>query len=161
MKTDIVERLYAEYYNDALIYTLSLTKSKSLAEEIAQGAFFKALKTADDSIKNFKPWLLTVCRNSFLSMQRKMKKQVALSDDLQLADEEEALIDKVIRDEEYQALYKAISLLSEVQREIITLFYFENVPIKTIGEIIGKNENNVKVLLYRARENLKQTLEER
>ena len=44
---------------------------------------------------------------------------------------------------------------------IITLFYFENVPIKTIGEIIGKNENNVKVLLYRARENLKQILEER
>ncbi len=157
MNHDLLEKLYAEYFNDALLYTLSLTKNKALAEEIAQQAFVKALKTADDAIVNFKPWLLKVCRNIFYSHTRKMKKQVKIHEGME--DGEESLIEKIIKEEEYQALYRAIELLPDTQREIILLFYFENLPIKIISAIISKTETHIKVLLYRARENLKNILE--
>ena len=57
MKHDVIEELFSKYYNDALLYTLSLTKSCPLAEEIVSDAFYTALKTADDKVNNFKAWL--------------------------------------------------------------------------------------------------------
>ena len=157
MKADVLESFFARYYNDALLYSLSLTKDKSNAEEIVSVAFYKALNTADDNIRDFKSWLLTVCRNTYVSQCRKQSRYTELHE--YLADDSEELIDQIIKDEEYRALYHAIGLLPKEQNEVITLFYFENMPIKSICEIIGKKETNVKVLLYRARENLKKILE--
>ena len=39
------------------------------------------------------------------------------------------------------------------------LFYFEELRIKDIAGVTGKTEDYVKVLLYRARENMKNILE--
>ncbi|MBE6639486.1 MAG: RNA polymerase sigma factor [Ruminococcaceae bacterium] len=159
MKADVLESFFAKYYNDALLYSLSLTKDKANAEEIVSTAFFKALHTADDDIRDFKPWLLTVCRNTYLSNCRKQSRYTELHD--YLADDGEELLDRIIKDEEYKALYHAIGQLAKEQTEVITLFYFENLSIRAIGEIMAKKETSVKVLLYRARENLRKILEVR
>ncbi len=157
MKADILESFFAKYYNDALLYALSLTRDRSNAEELVSIAFFKALQTADDDIREFKPWLLTVCRNTFLSKIKKQSRYTELHD--YLADDSEELLDRIIRDEEYRALYHAIGRLSKEQNEAIILFYFEEMSIRAIADIMGKKEAAVKVLLYRARENLKKILE--
>ena len=156
MKADALEQLFAQYYNDALLYSLSLTRDKSNAEELVATAFFKALHTADD-IRDFKSWLLTVCRNTYISQCRKQSRYTELHE--YLADDEEELIDQIIRDEEYKALYHAIGHLPKEQNEVITLFYFENLSIRSICGIMDKKEPAVKVLLYRTRENLKKFLE--
>lgn len=157
MHTDTLEQFFAKYYNDALLYSLSLTRDKSNAEELVSIAFLKALHTADKDIRDFKSWLLTVCRNTYISQCRKQSKQTELHE--YFADDSEELIDQIIRDEEYRALYRAIGLLPKDQNEVITLFYFENLPIRSISDIMGKKETYIKVLLYRARENLKKILE--
>lgn len=156
MKHDIIEELFEKYYNDALLYSLSLTKNKKLAEDIVSDAFFKALSSADDGIDNFKSWLLKVCRNSYLNSLRKSKKLTPL--DEQMKEDRESALDHIIKREEYRALYRAVSLLKATHQEVITLFYFENLPIKEIASITNKNENVVKVSLYRAREELKELL---
>ena len=71
MKPDIIDQLFSQHYNEALLYTISLCRNRTVAEDIVSSAFFKALTLADDSIHNFKPWLLTVCRNEFISICRK------------------------------------------------------------------------------------------
>ena len=158
MKNDVVEELFVKYYNDALLYALSLTKNYPLAEEIVSDAFYSALRTADDEVENFKAWLLKVCRNKFLNSLRKSKRIEEL--DEKIADRRESLLDTIIRKEEYRSLYRAISLLNPSYKEIITLFYFEDLSIREISEIIGKSEIVVKVSLYRAREGLKKILSE-
>lgn len=50
MNPDLVAQLFSTYYNDALLYAMSFTKDVSQAEDIAQDAFYKALKSADDSL---------------------------------------------------------------------------------------------------------------
>ena len=158
MKHDIIEELFKKHYNDALLYTLSLSKNHRLAEEIVSDAFFTALKTADGEISNFKAWLLKVCRNLFLNSLRKSRRLQELNDNL--ADENETIVDSIIRQEEYKALYHAISLLSPAYKEVITLFYFENLSVKDIAAVIDKSETVVKGTLYRAREALKKFLSE-
>ena len=76
-----------------------------------------------------------------------------------IIDESESAIEKIIKGESHKALYKAIDLLPEAQKEVVILFYFEELRIKDVTKIVGKSEDSVKVLLYRARENLKTILE--
>ena len=156
MKHDVIQELFQKYYNDALLYTLSLTKSYPLAEEIVSDAFYTALKTADGEVQSFKAWMLRVCRNLFLNSKRKSKRLTEL--DESMADDGENALEGIIRKEEYLALYRAISLLNASYKEVITLFYFEDLSIKEISSVIGKSEEVVKVSLYRGREALKKIL---
>ncbi len=157
MRNDVVEKLFQQYYNSALLYTLSLAKNKQVAEDIVSTAFFKALKSADDSIAEFKPWLMRVCRNTYYDYYKKQKRHEKLAEEI--VDESEHAVDKIIRGEQYQALYRAMELLPDAQREVVMLFYFENIKVGDIAQIVGKTPDNVKVMMYRARENLKKILE--
>ena len=160
MKTDIIDQLFSQFYNEALLYTISLCKNRTIAEDIVSNAFYKALTLADDSIRDFKPWLLTVCRNEFISICRKNSRFTGEEIPEDLADDREEVIEGIIRREEYRSLYRAIGLLPDTQKEVITLFYFSGLPIKSISEITGKSETNIKVLLCRARDKLRTIMEE-
>lgn len=157
MRSDAVEELFKAHYNDAYLYTLTITKNAQEAEDIVSVAFFRALNTADKKIRDFKPWLLRVCRNEIYTRSRKSKRLTAIEGDV--ADEAENAVEKVIRDEEYRALHKAMGLLPENLREILLLFYFEEMSVKEIADIVGKTEVNVRVSLYRGREEIKKLLE--
>ena len=157
MHPDVLEQLFREHYNSALLYALSLAKDRSTAEELVSTAFYKALKSDDKEIVSFKSWLLTVVRNTFLSQARKWWRQAELSEHLH--DDGEELLEKIIKDEEYRALYHALSLLPPLQNEMITLFYFENLSMREIAKVVKKSESNVKTTLCRARMKLKELLE--
>lgn len=160
MKPDIIDQLFSQHYNEALLYTISLCRNRTVAEDIVSSAFFKALTLADDSIHNFKPWLLTVCRNEFISICRKNSRLTGEDIPEDLADDREEVVESIIRREEYRSLYRAIGLLPDTQREAVMLFYFSGLPIKSISDVTGKSETNTKVLLCRAREKLRKIMEE-
>ena len=160
MKSDIIDQLFSQYYNEALLYTISLCRNRTIAEDVVSNAFFKALTLADDSIRDFKPWLLTVCRNEFITVCRKNSRFTGEEIPEDLADDREEVIEGIIRREEYRSLYRAIGLLPDAQKEVVTLFYFSGLPVKSISEITGKSETNIKVLLCRARDKLRTILEE-
>ena len=160
MKSDVIDQLFSQYYNEALLYTISLCRNRTVAEYIVSNAFFKALTLSEDSIRDFKPWLLTVCRNEFISICRKNSRFTGEEIPEDLADDQEEVIEGIIRKEEYRSLYRAIGLLPDTQKEVVTLFYFSRFSIKSISEITGKSETNVKVLLCRARDKLRSIMEE-
>ncbi len=156
---DVLERLFKEYYNEAKLYTYSLTRDVHLAEDIVMDAFYKAVMAVDKGEDNFKFWLLRVCRNKFVDYTRKSKRLTPLdptSHDVGVEDNE---IDKIIKDEEYAALYRAIGLLDGMYREAITLYYFERLSIQEISKIIDKTPEYVRVILMRAKQKLKSILE--
>lgn len=155
MKQDVFEELFREHYNGAVLYTYSMCRNYALSEDIVSNAFYKALNILDDTA-SFRYWLLRVCKNAVVDAARKKKRTVKLTEDI--ADGTD-VADEIISDEEYRALYRAIGLLSEDYREIITLFYFEELGVKEIARLVAKSEDNVKVSLYRARKKLKELLE--
>ena len=160
MKPDLADELFKKYYNEALLYTMSLCRNKTVAEDVVADAFYKALASADGTVTNFKPWLLTVCRNEYISICRKNSRFTGEEIPEELPDDSGDISEGIIRSEEYRALYKAISLLNEAQKEVITLFYFNGLQIKDIASVTGKSEQNIKVLLYRGREKLRELMED-
>ena len=63
-----METIYRLYFRDVYLFLQGLTRSETLAEELTQETFFKAL----DGLKNFdgkrdvRAWLFTVARNCLL-----------------------------------------------------------------------------------------------
>lgn len=159
MKHDELTELFREHYNPLLLYMLSLSKNRSISEDIVSDAFFKALMSPDAEIKNFGTWAFRVCRNMYFNFLRKNKRIAQQPQDENMADDRKTMIDEIIEDERYRALYRAVEMLDDVHREAITLFYFEEQSVKQISEIMNKTEDHVKVILFRARKKMKALLE--
>lgn len=161
MRRDAIEELYKRYYNDALLYSLTIAGDKQLAEDAVQSAFYKALLLSDDSVKNFKSWLLRVCRNELFTRLKRAGRSERLSPEREavLTDEAESAVENIIRREEYRALHRSMALLKAAEREYLTLYYFEELPLPEMAAVLQKSETATKVGLFRARERLKEIFE--
>lgn len=158
MKNEALENLFKKYYNEAKLYVVTLCHDAGLAEDIVSESFYKAFTKIDEEKDSFKYWLLKACRNAYFDHLKKVKKVTELNDNLR-ADEED-LASRIIKKEEYQALYRAISLLKDNYREIILLYYFDELSVSEIAGITEQSIENVKVQMYRARMKLKEILED-
>ena len=56
-------------------------------------------------------------------------------------------------------LYEAMLKLPDRQREILELFYFSEMSMKQIAEIMKLTPQNVRVLAYRAKKQLREDME--
>lgn len=158
MKNEVLEELFKKYYNEAKLYVASLCRDSALADEIVSSSFYKAFTKLDEAGNNFKFWLFKVCRNTYFDMLRRRGRLTALSESM-ASEEDGDLADRLIKQEEYAALYRAISLLKENLREVIELYYFGEMSVAEIAGITEESTANVKVMLYRGRMKLKQILE--
>lgn len=156
--TDEVVRYYSP-----MIWRLALTKTKSThdAEDIFQEVFMKLVMNQKPfaSEEHRKAWLIRVtinCANShFVAPWRKNVDTLedAILD--QIADED--TVDAI--DVDTPDVYSKVLALPENMREVILLFYYEELSIREISEILGTSEVNVKKRLSRARQKLRMELE--
>ena len=156
--TDEVVRYYSP-----MIWRLALTKTKSThdAEDIFQEVFMKLVMNQKPfaSEEHRKAWLIRVtinCANShFVAPWRKNVDTLedAILDQIADEDTEHAI------DVDTPDVYSKVLALPENMREVILLFYYEELSIREISEILGTSEVNVKKRLSRARQKLKLELE--
>lgn len=59
--------IYRAYFRDVFLYLRSLSANETIAEEITQETFVKALKSIDsfDYSKDIRAWLFTIARNTY------------------------------------------------------------------------------------------------
>ena len=65
-----------------------------------------------------------------------------------------------MQEERYAALYRALAKLPERPRELLTLHYFGGLPLARVGELAGLSPGAAKTALCRARQRLRQIMEE-
>jgi RNA polymerase sigma-70 factor (ECF subfamily) len=150
MEEQIV-RTYADMvYRIAYRYVKNSIDTDDVFSEVFL-AYFKKERTFE-SEEHRKAWLIRVtinCAKDFLA-QRAQLQQL----------HEETLSDPTARDADtYMDLYKAIEGLRPEYREVIKLFYLDDLSVKEIAQILNKNENTIKTQLFRARDTLKSALE--
>lgn len=156
--TDEVVRHYSP-----MIYRIALTKTKSThdADDIFQEVFLKLVMNEKtfESEEHRKAWLIRVtvncCNSHFVAPWRKnidSMEDVMLE---QLPDEGEAFW----KEDGSPDVYAEVMKLPEQMREVVLLFYYEDMSIREIAEAVGTSEVNVKKRLSRARQKLKLELE--
>lgn len=149
------ERLL-EVYSD-MVYTLaySRTRNRHDAEDITQEVFLKYIKSGKrfSDEEHRKAWLLKVTVNS-------AKTFVGQAWFRHRADIEEAENAAESDSDSASPLLDAVSELPEKYRTAVHLFYYENLSVEQISEIMNSKPNTVKSYLHRARAMLKEILKE-
>lgn len=176
-----------EIYADMVyrIATLRMHHSSD-ADDIFQEVFLRLVRHASElqSEEHIKAWLIRVtincCNKHYESSWNKktvyyddqLEKEDSLADNdfdteteseqweqnfLQSSDEDIGLDN---RDEEEEAVFEAVRALPEKYRDVIHLFYYEELSIKEISKILDRTEAAVKKQLSRARDGIKKYLME-
>lgn len=160
MNGDRLQRVYESYSGEIYVYLYSLCKNKSLAEDLTQETFVKALLSLPEGHGNIRAWLYKVARNLYFNHRRKEPASVALEEVAQKADDadgpEEALLKKL----RSRKLYEAVLKLEGKKREVILLQYFSGFPQAQIAAMLNITQGNVRVLSHRAKQELKKLMEE-
>ena len=152
--TDEVVRYYSP-----MVYRIALTKTQSShdADDIFQDVFLKLVMNTKpfDSEEHRKAWLIRVtinCCNSHFTAP--WRKNIDSLDDAiisQIPDESTEECDLGNGPD----LYAEVLKLPQNMREVILLYYYEEMSIREISQVLQTSEVNIKKRLSRARQKLK------
>jgi RNA polymerase sigma-70 factor (ECF subfamily) len=102
----------------------------------------------------FGTWLYRIALNTAISGLRKQKKNIQTMEPDQLPTEIQDIQYNKDKEEKIQQLYKAIHQLPEIERGIVML-YLEDRSYEEMEEILGINQNNLRVKMNRIKEKLR------
>jgi RNA polymerase sigma-70 factor (ECF subfamily) len=135
------------------------------AEEIAQDSFLKAYR----SLKSFKmkssfaTWLYRIVYNTAISYVRIKKKALLSLEDFP-ADATDFMGTNTSEEDaekEYRSslINFALQKISDEERGLISLYYYDDMSIEEISEVVGISKSNIKVKLFRARQKMLEIIE--
>ncbi len=143
-------------YSD-MVYRIAFSRTQNVqdAQDITQEVFFKYLKyTKAGHVfreeEHRKAWLLKVAVNTGNSYVKSAWFR-------HRADLEEATV-VAAETKEQSDVYDTVMKLPEKYRMVIHLFYYEELSVKEIGNVLKLSETAVKTRLHRAREILREQL---
>lgn len=156
--TDFNE-IYNFYFKDVYKYVLSLSKNESIAEEITQETFFKALRNIEkfDGKCKLYVWLCQIAKNSYFTSIKKENKYTTFSEVEDTVDEVNIEQEFFSRDNALE-IHKALHRLEEPYKEVFTLRVFGELSFQQIGILFEKTESWARVTYYRAKTKLKERL---
>jgi len=152
--------LVERYKHMVFTLTIRIVKNREEAEEVSQEVFVKAYKNLKSckGESKFSTWIYKIGYYASLDVVKKNKRQInsinidefnegnigSMQDGLKYLEAKERK--KVIND--------ALLRLNEDEQVILTLYYFEEMPLKEISKVVNLSLENIKVKLFRARKKL-------
>ena len=143
---------------DLLGFILSLTGDYDKARDILQETnlvIIKKLKSFELGT-SFRAWAFTIARFQVMAFRKKVSRDKLVFSDNTFNDISEDYEDFHKREIEvkYKILDDCISKLPEKQQEAVQKKYIQGKSLKDISAAINSNENSVSQILFRARKNL-------
>jgi len=132
-------------------------------EDIVQDAFVSAYQNIQsfDTAQKFSPWIYRIAHNAFINALRKNSRGPLIIDF-------DTLISHPVYDDPHErerdqkdmraSLDRGLEKLAPKYREVLALYYFEEMSYKDIAEVLGVPQGTVGIRLRRAKEALKQVL---
>lgn len=156
-------------YSDMLFRIAYLRlKNRQDAEDVVQDAFYQYIKKQEvfDNAEHEKAWLIKVTLNGCRRVWRSAwNRHRSSPDDVEGEYKQahfscEGIEESVMSMENNRILLEAVESLPVKYRDVIHLFYYEELSIREIGEVTGRRESTVTSQLTRGRELLRKRLKE-
>jgi RNA polymerase sigma-70 factor (ECF subfamily) len=115
-----------------------------------------------DTHQRFSPWIYRIAHNAFVDILRQRTRQPIYGLDFDKIVSHPVHEDEYAKEKESEEIRvlveKGLGVLPAAQREIIVLYYFEELSYREIADVLHVPVSTVGVRLARARANLKKTL---
>lgn len=163
--TGYFTELYRRYGRKVFAKCITMLSDEGLARDATQDIFVKVLlnlsKFTEQS--SFSTWIYSITYNYCIDLIRKKKKMpLIFSEDVsKVSNETEIEIpDSVLLEMKKGRLEKVLERLPPGDRVILEMKYAEDLPIKDIGDILGKTESAIKMQIMRAKQKAQSIYEE-
>lgn len=161
------ELLVTRYQSFVFTMAFRYTRNREDAEDLAQSAFVKAYRCLNDyrGDAKFSTWLYSIVSSLCLTFLRKKKLTIhSLDHDtvFEVADNVDSGMRANLVEEKskIKLVNDAIALLNPDDAKVLSLFYKGEQTLEEIGLIMGIEPNNAKVKLHRARQRLKEKMQQ-
>ena len=162
---EAISMIFQRYKTPVLKFCLRLLGNRADAEEAAGEVFVAILATPYRPLPQakFSTWLYTIARNQCISLFRKQKNVVSLwfssadarDEQWDVADKQDLARDQMARQEIADQVRRAINKLPYEQKEAMILRQYEGFSYQEISAILGCSLEKVKILIFRAKEQLR------
>jgi RNA polymerase sigma-70 factor (ECF subfamily) len=154
-------QLADQFYEDIFRMVFFRVRSRIDAEDITQDVFLKAYQKIS-SLKEaakFRGWLFSITLNRIRDFQRKKRfrsyfKTEDENIEAQPSDnpgsDQPAALDQVLKKDFWRQVGLVLKKLSNMEREVFLLRFFDHLSLNEIAGVLKKNESTVKTHLYRA-----------
>lgn len=159
------EKIYATYFDRLFNYGCQFTSNRVIVEDALQELFLELHRRKNklSSTTVILPYLYKAFRRKIIRLRDKENRfdtidSSVTSFQIELSVEDE-MVDAETKEEQRKALKRALNDISEKHREMIFLFYYENMTYEEIQEIQGfENIKSARNLLYKAISALKDAI---
>ncbi|MCM3635850.1 RNA polymerase sigma factor [Paenibacillus camelliae] len=156
--------IYEKHFRDVYRFIYSLCGDESLAEEITQETFLRALKHIDSfqGKCQMKVWLCQIAKNIFFTHQSKRKRisECEIDMDNSLTSQDQPLVKALAQKDEALRIHKIVHRLKEPYKEVFTLRIFGELSFAEISQLFNKSESWARVTFYRAKQMIHRRMEE-
>lgn len=148
--------LYENYLDPIYRFIFVRVRTPELAEDLTQTVFMKAwqaLPKLEEREHAFSSWLYTIARNTVIDHWKK-KKDVPINDESPIwhtvTDSRPTPDISAMKSEEGRSALELLSVLTDEQRELITLRFIEDKTTEEIASIMNRRADAIRALQYRA-----------
>ncbi|QPR69758.1 sigma-70 family RNA polymerase sigma factor [Lysinibacillus macroides] len=156
----ILEKIMDEHTEHLLRLAYFYVKNRHAAEDIVQEVLIKFSQRDYDERGQLRAYLSTLTINQSKDYLKSWHYKKLLFQEKLFPVQGKKQHDELIAAEERSQIGAAILQLSLLYREPIILYYYEEMKIHEIAQLLGIAENTVKTRLRRAREALKPYLKQ-
>lgn len=157
--------LYRRFGRKVFAKCITMLSDEGLARDATQDIFVKVLlnlsKFTEQS--SFSTWIYSITYNYCIDLIRKKKKMpLIFSEDVSLVSKEVEVEvpDSLLLEMKRGRLEKVLERLPPGDRIILEMKYAEDLPIKDMGDILGKTESAIKMQIMRAKHKAQSIYEE-
>jgi RNA polymerase sigma-70 factor (ECF subfamily) len=141
--------VFARYAPRVKSYLLRLGALGAIAEDITQDAMVSVWRRAasyDAAKAKASTWIFVIARNAWIDRLRREKVELAYRDASPVSEEsdDEAPDDAAVRTQTEEQVSAALGILSEDQREVVRLSFFEDLAHSEIAETLALPLGTVK-----------------
>lgn len=152
---DAFGKLYQKYLDRLYRYIyFRVGQDTHMAEDMTHNVFTKAwekLKSFKEG--SFQAWLYTIARNAVIDYYRSARTTVALEEEV--IDETQMPEENLMHLMQVEKVKRAFAYLTSEQQDVVTMRFINDMSHKEIAHILGKKEDAVRALQYRALKELK------
>lgn len=163
-----IEKLYDTYAKKLYFTSLRITADSFDAEEAMHDTFLRLHRLPDkEQIKKIENWLTSVCIRISIDRLRKRKSEALFKQELAAEAAEENSIGQEISNGKEPPQYsvdsikKALLLLPDGYRLILSLHLFEGYDYEEISQITGLKESSIRSQYLRAKKRLTEIISNR
>jgi RNA polymerase sigma-70 factor (ECF subfamily) len=152
----VFDQIYEGHAKAVLGYALRRTSSDA-AQDVVSETFLVTWRRLSDVPREPLPWLLGVARRVLANQRRGARRADALRIRL-MHDEQVGLIDNLPALDLDSPVLKALSRLSDAERELLMLVAWEGLSTAQAGEVLSISSVAARVRLHRAKRRLRERL---